>query len=341
MGRKTKQNKITSPELIAQINPKNIRLMNDFLEYLRSVGKAESTVKAYTSDLYIFFVWVLQNADNKYFPEITKRDIVAYQNYLMQDNENSPARVRRLKATLSSLSNYIEAILDDELPNFKPIVRKIENPVNEAVREKTVLTDEQADTLLNYLVEHKKFDKACCFALARYSGRRKSELVRFKVSYFADENIIHGSLYRTPEKVRTKGKGKNGKMLTCYVLSKPFKPYFDLWMEERERLGIKSEWLFPDGDDPTQPLPISTLNSWAETFSNILGVPMYWHAMRHFFTTYLAKANLPDSAIKTIIGWESLEMVEIYKDIDGEEEIGKFFKDGEIVGAEQSNLSDL
>ncbi|MBD5162010.1 MAG: tyrosine-type recombinase/integrase [Oscillibacter sp.] len=52
-----------SPELIAQINPKNIRLMNDFLEYLRSVGKAESTVKAYTSDLYIFFVWVLQNAD--------------------------------------------------------------------------------------------------------------------------------------------------------------------------------------------------------------------------------------------------------------------------------------
>lgn len=37
MGRKTRQNKITSPELIAQINPKNIRLMNDFLEYLRSM----------------------------------------------------------------------------------------------------------------------------------------------------------------------------------------------------------------------------------------------------------------------------------------------------------------
>ena len=53
MGRKTRQNKITSPELIAQINPKNIRLMNDFLEYLRSIGKADSTVKAYTSDLYI------------------------------------------------------------------------------------------------------------------------------------------------------------------------------------------------------------------------------------------------------------------------------------------------
>lgn len=341
MGRKTKQNKLTTPELIAQINPKNIRLMNDFLDYLRSVGKAESTVKAYTSDLYIFFVWVLQNADNKYFPEISKRDIVSYQNWLLRENENSAARVRRLKATLSSLSNYIEAILDDELPNFRAIVRKIENPVNEPAREKTVLTEEQADELLAYLVEHEKYDKACCFALARYSGRRKSELMRFKVEYFTDENIIYGSLYKTPEKIRTKGRGVNGKMLTCYVLAKPFKQYLDLWMKQREEQGIESEWLFPDKDDPTQPLPISTLNSWAETFSNILGVDFYWHAMRHFFTTALSKANLPDSVIKTIIGWDSLEMVGLYKDIDDDEEIGKYFQDGEIVGVKQANLSDL
>lgn len=341
MGRKTKQNKLTTPELIAQINPKNIRLMNDFLDYLRSVGKAESTVKAYTSDLYIFFVWALQNADNKYFPEISKRDIVSYQNWLLRENENSAARVRRLKATLSSLSNYIEAILDDELPNFRAIVRKIENPVNEPAREKTVLTEEQADELLAYLVKHEKYDKACCFALARYSGRRKSELMRFKVEYFTDENIIYGSLYKTPEKIRTKGRGVNGKMLTCYVLAKPFKQYLDLWMKQREEQGIESEWLFPDKDDPTQPLPISTLNSWAETFSNILGVDFYWHAMRHFFTTALSKANLPDSVIKTIIGWDSLEMVGLYKDIDDDEEIGKYFQDGEIVGVKQANLSDL
>ena len=341
MGRKTKQNKLTTPELIAQINPKNIRLMNDFLDYLRSVGKAESTVKAYTSDLYIFFVWALQNADNKYFPEISKRDIVAYQNWLLRENENSAARVRRLKATLSSLSNFIEAILDDELPNFRPIVRKIENPVNEPAREKTVLTEEQADELLAYLVEKGQYDKACCFALARYSGRRKSELVRFKVDYFTDENIIYGSLYKTPEKIRTKGRGVNGKLLTCYVLARPFKPYFDLWMEQREEQGIESEWLFPNKGDPTQPLPTSTLNSWAETFSNILGVDFYWHAMRHFFTTALSKANLPDSVIKTIIGWDSLEMVGLYKDIDDDEEIGKYFQDGEIVGVKQTNLSDL
>lgn len=204
-----------------------------------------------------------------------------------------------------------------------------------------MLTDEQADTLLNYLTERGQYEKACCFALARYSGRRKSELVRFKVDYFNDENIIYGSLYKTPEKIRTKGRGVNGKMLTCYVLSKPFKPYLDRWMAKRQELGIESEWLFPDKDDPKQPLPISTLNSWAETFSAILEVPVYWHSLRHFFTTSLAKANLPDSVIKTIIGWDSLEMVATYKDIDDEEEIGKYFSDGEIIGQKQAGLSDL
>ena len=204
-----------------------------------------------------------------------------------------------------------------------------------------MLTDEQADQLLGYLMERGQYEKACCFALARYSGRRKSELTRFKVSYFDDENIIYGTFYKTPEKVRTKGKGVNGKMLTCYVLAKPFKPYFDAWMAKRADLGIESEWLFPDRDDPTKTVPISTLNSWAETFSNILGIPVYWHSLRHFFTTSLAKANLPDSVIKTIIGWESLEMVDIYKDIDDEDEIGKYCMNGEIVGQKQAALSDL
>ncbi len=340
MGRQTKQNKITSPELIAQINPENLRLMEDFLDYLKSIGRAETTMRGYRSDCLIFFVWVLQHAGNKYFPDVSKRDIVAYQNWLLSNNENSPARVRRLKSTLSSLGNFIEAVLDDELPNFRSIVRKIESPPNQAVREKTILSDEQCDTLLNALVEQEKYDQACLFALARYSGRRKAELVRFKISHFEDKNIVYGSLYKTPEKIRTKGRG-GGKMLTCYVLAKPFKPYLDLWMQERERLGIESEWLFPDKKDPAQQLPTSTIDSWAEGWSKILGVPIYVHALRHCFTTALSRAGLPDSAIQTVIGWSDISMVQVYKDIDEDEELAEFFAGGEIVAKKQASLSDL
>ena len=184
MSRKTKMNSITSPELIAQINPENMRLKNDFLEYLKSVQRSSGTISGYSNDLDIFFVWVLQNARNKFFVDISKRDLVAYQNWLINENQNSPSRVRRLKAAISSLSNFVEAILDDEpeFRGFRSIVKKIENPALQPVREKTVWEDDELEDLLDKLVERKAYDKACYLALAMYSGRRKSELCRFRVS---------------------------------------------------------------------------------------------------------------------------------------------------------------
>ena len=341
MGRKTKQNHITTPELIAQINPENARLVKDYLTYLRSMNRSDTTIEAYKSDLDIFFVWVLLNANNKFFIDITKRDLVSYQNWLINENENSPARVRRLKAVISSLSNYIENILDDEYPNYRSIVKKIENPVNTPVRAKTVLDESDCNNLLNKLVEKKEYQKACMFALAMASGRRKSELVRFKVSYFDESNIVYGSLYRTPEKVKSKGRGKQGKLLHFYVLVKQFKPYFDLWMQERERLGIQSEWLFPDPDDATQHLSAQTLNSWAKTFSAMLGLDFYWHSTRHAAVTMLAKAGIPDDVIQGFIGWDSREMCQIYIDLDPMENFAKYFENGEIVSKKPAKLSDL
>ncbi|MDD6530620.1 MAG: site-specific integrase [Prevotella copri] len=341
MGRKTKQNHITTPELIAQINPENARLVKDYLTYLRSMNRSDTTIEAYKSDLDIFFVWVLLNANNKFFIDITKRDLVSYQNWLINENENSPARVRRLKAVISSLSNYIENILDDEYPNYRSIVKKIENPVNTPVRAKTVLDESDCNNLLNKLVELGEYQKACMFALAMASGRRKSELVRFKVSYFDDSNVVYGSLYRTPEKVKSKGRGKQGKLLHFYVLVKQFKPYFDLWMQERERLGIKSEWLFPDPDDATQHLSAQTLNSWAKTFSAILGVDFYWHSMRHHYTTYLSEQGIPDNVIQEILGWFDISLVSVYRDTDVVSEIGKYFCDGEIVSKETIDMRNL
>ena len=342
MARKTQQNSITSPELIAQINPENIRLLEDYITYLKSIQRSENTLKGYLNDLHIFLVWNMQNNKNKLFTEISKRDIISYQNWLLNNNKNSPARVRRLKSTLSSLSNYIENILDDEFEGYRSIIKKVESPINQPVREKTILEDEQIDKLLEYLVEKKHYAKACCLALATCSGRRKSELLRFKVNYFNDENIIYGSLYKTPEKVLTKGRGL-GKWLTVYVMSNKFKPYLDLWLEQRKELGIESEWLFPlkNNDNDEKGFSTDTLNSWALTFTKFLGVDFYWHSLRHHFCTALARLNIPDSVIKEIIGWESLEMVQLYKDLSADEEIGKYFDENGVKEVKQGKLTDL
>lgn len=314
MGRKTVMNDLTTPEEIAAYNSENRQLKEDFLEYLRSTQRSPGTLKGYNSDLDIFFVWNMKYNGDKSFVNLTKRNIVTFQNWLITENKNSPARVRRIKSALSSFSNYIENICDDEYENFRPIIRKIENPVNTAVREKTVLTKEQLDYLLDTLVKQGNEQIACCIALAAFSGRRKSELVRFKVSYFDESNVYLGSLYKTPEKIKTKGRGL-GKYIYCYTLKHDFQPYLDLWLEKRARLGIENEELFvvKHGNGYT-PATDQTVSGWAEQCERILGVPFYMHSLRHFFTTQLsAEKNLPDEVIKKLVGWDRLSPIVVIR----------------------------
>lgn len=340
MGRATKQNKLTSPELFYQVNPDNKDLLYDYLTYLQSTQHSPGTIKGYKNDLEIFFVWCLQNCNNKHFTEMTKREFIAYQNWLLTENGNSPARVRRVKSVLAGLSDYIENVLDDEFKNYKPVVKKIKNPPNRPVREKTVWEDAELEDLLSKLSEAGEHEKACVVALAMYSGRRKAELLRFRVSDFDDDKLVcEGALYKSAP-IQTKGRA-GGKFIPCYTLAKKFRPYLDAWLKQRKELGIESEWLFPDRNDPAQQLAVSTLNSWTDRFTKMTGKTWYWHSLRHAWTTSMVRAGLPDSVIAQIIGWDTVEMCRIYTDIDAEEQVGMYFADGDIKAPDRKGFSDL
>lgn len=344
-GRTTIYNEITSEEKLAQVNPENIDLGKDFLEYLESIDRAKSTIKQYEANLKVFWCWNLEHNKNKHFVEMTKREVAKFQNHAMNVWQWSPSRMRTVKATLSSLSNFIENILDDEYEGYRPIVRKIESPVNEPVREKSVFTHEELQGLLDKLIEKKEYMKACVLALAMYSGKRKSELTRFKVSYFADENLIcGGALYKTPEKMVTKGRGQKGKLLDVYVLAKLFQPYLDYWLGERKRLGIKSDWLFPkykDGEWLDEHIEASTIDSFARTYSKLMGRQVYPHSLRHFHTSFLLDQNLPENVVQALQGWASSDMVNIYDDRSKDSQLEKYFGEEGIKKVESKGLLDL
>ena len=181
-------------------------------------------------------------------------------------------------------------------------------------------------------------------SLAMNNGRRKAELPRMKVSYFTENNIIYGSLYKSPETVTTKGRGSRGKQLTIYTLKNGFQKYLDLWLNYRKENNITSEWLIPKKENGIyidEQIPITTMDSWAETFSRILGVPFYWHSLRHFFTTACSRSGLPDDIIKNLIGWQSNDMVAIYKDIDADEQFAQYFGEDGIKKVEKKTLSEI
>lgn len=340
MGRTTVYNNITSPEKISAINPENKMLMDDFLDYLESVGRAETTIKNYRADLLIFFCWCLDELDNKSFVKVTKREIARFQNHAMKVWGWSSNRLRTVKAALSSMGNYIESILDEEYEGYRSIVRKVESPPKQTVREKTVWNDEEVESLLSKLTEAEEYERACFVALAAYSGRRKAELCRFKVSDFDDDKLVCGGALYKSDPIKTKGRG-GGKYIPCYTLAKKFKPYLDAWLTYRAEQGIDSKWLFPCKGSPDEQLRTTTVDGWANSFSTLSEKDFYIHSLRHAYTTSLAKAGIPDSVIQSLVGWDSSDMVRLYDDTPKDEQIGAYFKDGDIAVKEGKSVSEL
>ena len=97
MGRGKVINTMTTHEWLANINPENKALLDDFIEYCNTVGRSDNTIKEYKEDIQVAFCWGLNNINNKLFTDWTKRDVQRYQNYLINTCKLGSARVRLLK----------------------------------------------------------------------------------------------------------------------------------------------------------------------------------------------------------------------------------------------------
>ena len=212
--------------------------------------------------------------------------------------------------------------------------------MNEAVREKTIFSDEQVELLMDTLVERKEYEKACAVAIAAYSGMRKAEILQMKMEYFNDDHLVFDCLYKT-DKIRAKGRGQLGKQINKYVMKKVDK-YLDLWKAEREKLGINSEWVFVrrcNGDFARR----ETLDNWTDEFSEIVGEDFYFHSLRHYVcTSLLGDYNLPSEVVREFFSWNSIEMTKIYYDRSTVDDFGKYFTADGIVKQEDSKgFSDI
>lgn len=330
MGRSTVYNNIVTEELWSQVSKVNKELIEDFKEYKESADKSNATIYQYINSLKIFFVWNLQKNDNKSFADVKKKDLIKFSNYLIKELKSSPKRRSFMKSTLSSLSNYIEDVLTDEderYENFRNITKVISISTSEAVRPKTIITVEEAERCLKSMVENGEYQMACFFALASYSGARKQELLRFKTDYFKDDYIVYNELYETPEMIKTKGRGSMGKMLHRYTFV-DFKYYYDLWMKERERLGIDCEYLFVIKKQTGHiTATVSVANGWAKKIEEkYLFKPFYCHALRHFWTTTSIKKGIPLDLVQQLQGWSNADMVQLYNDVSLKDTMKDYFE---------------
>lgn len=316
---------LVTEEKIKQANKENIELLQEFLDYKRSTGKSEETIYQYESQIKIFLVWLLENAKNKEFVEINKRDIIKFQGYCLNTLGHSPARVRGIRSALSSMSIYIENILDDVYPDFKNIINKIEAPKLEKVREKTILTMEECVTVCDKLYDEGKYQLSAFLAVAIYSGMRKQELTRLLYKDFTENrNIIHNSFYKTSP---IKLKGDKNKKDSKLVWNKCDK-YLLKWIEVREKEGIECEYLFcRKTDKGYKKILVSTVNSYMATLNNYFDSHVYAHGFRHLFSTYLLQCGVPAEVVQMLLSHNDVSTTLNFYDDREKDETLKGFTD--------------
>jgi len=320
MARKTKRMESTTEEQWLDCNENNIDLTDEFLDYCRSVDRSPKTIIGYKSDLHIIMIFFKDNLKDKNFTDITKRDVIKFQSWCINQGM-SPSRIRRLRSSCSSISNYIENMLDSEFKDFRNIINKIPSPSLSNVREKTIMSEEQIEDLLETLIENKDYQRACFIAILAGSGMRKSEIIQCKVNWYVGNPVIYEGMYVSPE-IRTKGKGVQGKKLKKYTICSIVDKYLELWMEKRKELNIESDNLFViKRSEKWECIKESTVDSWMIGFTNITKIDNYCHMYRHYSATWLKRHSVSIDQIRDFMGHNDSSTSEIYVDIGKEENL--------------------
>jgi integrase len=316
MPRKTFKKIITSPELIEQINIENKKLVSKFLKNFNT-KRSNGSVKSYTSNFNIFFCWNILYNDNKEFVKIRKSELIEFFDFGATELRWSPNRYSQVWSSLSSLSNFIENILDDDYPDFRNIVKKIEKLPKTTVREKSIFSKEELDGLTKWLENQNLTQQVCLLKLIMSTGARVSELLRFTTELVDLNNEAFDGLFlETTKEIQVKGRGKNGKNIYRYIIKDLFVEYYLKWLKQREEIMKNNNQTHPyifiktDGT----PAKVSTIRSWMSKWEGQLGKIWYPHAGRHFWTTYLLSIGCEQDFVQDLQKWSSSDMVKIYND---------------------------
>lgn len=318
-GRKTFRKVITSPELTAQINKDNIKLMERFLKNF-ATKRSPKSVTVYRSNLIIFLTWNLLYNENKLFTDIRKIECADFFDFCVSELRWNANRYHQCHSSLSSFSAWIENYFDEDYPQFRNLLPKIEKPSKEAIREKTILKEEDIDKIFSILEEENRTQEQCLLALAISCGARVSELAQFTLSLIDEENTVFDGLFlETTEKIRTKGSGVQGKMLKKYILKDMFLPYYHKWLAERDEIIKKTnqdhDFIFITKDG--NPANADRLRDWISTWGDIIEQPIYPHSLRHYQISLLKRLEIDDDLIVYLTGWAEgtgHTMISIYND---------------------------
>lgn len=322
MPRKTYRKVIVTEEILAKINKENQKIVDRYLRNF-DTKRSDKSVIVKRSDYNIFLCWNYLYNDNKPIPQIKKYELMDFFDFGVNELGWGTSRFSSMHSSLNTLFNFIENFMDEDYVGFKNQMSKIEKPVKQMAREKTVLSEDQVNSLIEHLKkDEKNYQKLICLLLFISSGVRLSECLRITTDMIDENNLAFGDNFlKTTKKVKTKGFGKKGEPKYKYFLKDLFLEDYKIWLKQREEIlkekgrNHNAILLKSNGD----PATVEVVNYWVRQWEDYLTndtktnpkherINIYPHCLRHWLVTQMARKGISQELTVAIYGWKSSDI---------------------------------
>lgn len=317
-------------------NEFNRQLRDEFID--KSYELADETLKAYKSNLAIWFNYVRLHKDNIDHIKIRTIDFLDYRNYLLS-NGHSSNDLRNKKAAISSLNNYIMTYKEDQYPNFRNFVANVKLSENVAVRDKLPPNKAEMKMLCDAMREKGDLQKLAFLMFSFETACRRGEIIQLLkevVNYkpvvkdIVVVNTITGAKevkevkYYVTHKIRAKGSGKTGK-IRKYKLGEETMQALRNWVDSR---SDDCPYMFVSKHNKeVKQATKSIFNQWAKsTFEPLLGRYFTVHDLRRARASSASiEDNMDIDKIKSLLGHANIQTTQGYIIKNEDEDTDAFY----------------
>lgn len=232
---------VVTNEMYKKCNYETREIVEEFFAAKSQLSK--DTKVQYRSALNQFVYWLHENAMDKPLHKVKKRDFVRFMSYLVNRGMSSSG-LKFKKSAISSLCKYIEdnIVEDDDMPEysrFRNFTTSFTDIPKNHVYDKIPVSEEEYNKIKEVLLDDGNYLGLAWVAVAFSSGARRGGIIQFK-SECVKDGIPEGKSYVMTNKVREKGRGKDGKIVD-YMLNEEAVKYIQLWLDKR---GYEHEYIF-------------------------------------------------------------------------------------------------
>lgn len=286
-------------EKFLKVNPETMKLYQRYKIDMTIRELSPGTIEGYQNDLNSWFIYILENQNNRCITELTEDDIIEFIYFCKTRGNNS----RRIKRRLASLSAFFKFIRRKKLIRENPI-EFVERPRKDTdVMVQNFLTEAQVSMMKQKLKEcgNIQLELYALLSLSTMCRVNAASNISWKQIDF-DTRTVNDVLE------------KEGYLVTLYF-SQEVKELLLNLIDFRERNKIDDGgWVFiTHYNKENSKVKKSTLQDWAKRIGRLINIPsLHSHDFRHTGAQLLKLKGCPIETISELLNHKSIDVTRKY-----------------------------